>query len=201
MATHSGPRIGVLALQGNFSSHHQRLTRMGASVLEVRTAKDLAAVSAIVLPGGESTAMLKLMDHSLQAALTEAIASGLPTLATCAGVILLAKRVTNPEQESFGLLDVDVERNAYGRQTNSFVDKTLTLTSEGRKILETEDALEGVFIRAPRISRVGSAVQVLVREGDDAVLVQQRNILAATFHPELAEGQSPICELFLRNSH
>ena len=173
---------GVLALQGDWAAHAARMRSLGVETRLVRTADDLAEVDCLVLPGGESTAMLKLMEaEGLAARIKDRIAAGVPVLATCAGVILLAARTT-PAQASLGLLDVDVERNAYGRQIHSRV-AAVELDSE----LGQPAAFDGVFIRAPRIVRTGPEVSILGRLEGDAVLVRQGGIIAATFHPELAE--------------
>jgi len=172
--------VGVLALQGDWAAHETALRRLGAAVRRVRTAAELDEVDALVLPGGESTAMLRLMaDDGLEAALARRLGAGLPVLATCAGVILLASRVS-PRQRSFAVLDVAVERNAYGRQVHSAV-APVALEPE----LGPPDTVDGVFIRAPRIVATGPGVRVLGRRGPDPVLVEQGPVLAATYHPEL----------------
>ncbi len=164
-------RVGVLALQGAFEPHVRLLACLGAEPVEVRTPADLEGCSGLVLPGGESSVHLRLLAES---GLDEAIASFEGAiLGTCAGLILLARNVTNPAQRSFGLLDVDVERNGYGRQRESFVDE------EGR-----------VFIRAPRITRVGEGVEVLASRGNEPIAVQCGRTIGATHHPELAEDSS-----------
>jgi 5'-phosphate synthase pdxT subunit len=186
-------RIGVLALQGDFAAHAAALARRGVATAEVRHARDLDGVTALVLPGGESTAMLKLMNGSgLFERLGELLRAGTPALATCAGVILLAREVRHPAQASLGVLDVVVERNAYGRQIDSTVAPVEVRPGHGLD----RGTLEGVFIRAPRVVEAGSAVEVLATRGADPVLVRERAILAATFHPELSGG-SPVIELFL----
>ena len=198
-------RIGVLALQGDFQSHAEKHSSLGAKTLLVRKASEVAAIDAIVLPGGESTTLLTLLDEDLKAALQDAIGSGMPTLATCAGVILIAKEVTNPAQSSLKLLDVRAERNAYGRQVDSFIDPNLSWTGRGEKILKDLQiapesmATEGVFIRAPKMSPLGTDVEVLIEQRGDAVLAKQGNILAATFHPELSRQSDPIYKLFFRS--
>ncbi len=172
--------VGILALQGDFAAHARALSRVGASSVFVRKPADFAGIDALVLPGGESTAMLNgLARDGLEAPLREFLATGRPVLGTCAGVILLARTVTNPPQRSFGALDVDVERNAYGTQLDSFA----AVADEGG----TFDALPTVFIRAPRIVRVGAGVDVLARVGGDPVLVRARHVWGATFHPELGD--------------
>lgn len=188
-------RVGILALQGDFAAHRQSLMAYGVETIEVRTAGDLDGLDGLVLPGGESTTMLRLLDgNGLFGRLRKALVSGLPTLATCAGVILLAHEVTHPAQRSLGVLDATVERNAYGRQTDSRVQ---TLATEAASDLGVTE-LEGVFIRAPRIVRVGSEVAVLARLDRDPVLVRQNRLLAATFHPELS-AVSPVMEMFVRS--
>lgn len=174
-------RLGVLAIQGNFEAHAKAFSEAGAEVFEVRTKADLEAAEALVLPGGESTTMLKLLhEEGLWDALREACCSK-PVFATCAGAILLAKDVHHPEQASLGLVDIGVERNAYGRQVHSTVARIMT--GEGQ-------ALEAVFIRAPIIRRVGEGVRVLARYEGDPVLVEQDHYLVATFHPELTKDRS-----------
>ncbi|HVN75789.1 MAG TPA: pyridoxal 5'-phosphate synthase glutaminase subunit PdxT [Thermoanaerobaculaceae bacterium] len=188
-------RVGVLALQGDFEAHRQALAAGGAESREIRVRSDLDdPVSGLVLPGGESTTMLKLMEGTgLDARLAELVGGGVPVLATCAGVILIAREVHHPEQRSLGLLDVRVERNAYGRQIDSAVVDLEVADPEGLGAA----ALEGVFIRAPRVTGVGTGVRVLARRGGDPVLLRQGKVLAATFHPELT-ADSPVIKLFLR---
>jgi len=188
-----GVRVGVLALQGDFAAHTRALAERGVSGIEVRTAAALEGLAGLVLPGGESTTMLNLMGGTAMAApLVELMRGGIPVLATCAGVILLAREVHNPAQPSLGLLDVAVERNAYGRQIDSAVVPLEVLDRDA-----LGDALEGVFIRAPRITAVGQGVAVLARRGADPVLLRQGRIVAATFHPELSAA-SPVLDLFTR---
>jgi 5'-phosphate synthase pdxT subunit len=172
--------VGVLALQGDFAAHRRGLARLGAASVAVRKPADLASVDALVLPGGESTAMLRGIDRDrLEAPLTDFIRSGRPVLGTCAGAILLARRVLNPPQRSFDALDIDVERNGYGTQLDSF---SAPLEAAGSLA-----GLLGVFIRAPRIHRVGPGVTVLAHERGEPVLVCDGPIWAATFHPELTD--------------
>jgi len=170
----------VLALQGDWEAHLGVLRSLGHEAVPVRTAEQLARVDALILPGGESTAMLRLMEaDDLDRRIRDRIADGMAVFATCAGVILLARNVA-PEQPSLAVLDIDVERNAYGRQVHSTV-APIRLNST----LDGSTTLEGVFIRAPRVTRVGTGVEVLGWHGDDPVLLRQGAILAATFHPEL----------------
>ena len=183
-------RLGVLAIQGNFEAHAKAFAEAGAEVFEVRTTADLEAADAIVLPGGESTTMLKLLDEEgLWEPLREACRSK-PVFATCAGAILLAKDVHHPEQASLGLVDIGVERNAYGRQVHSTVAQIVT--DEGQ-------SLEAVFIRAPIIRRVGDGIRVLARYEGDPVLVEQDHYLVATFHPELTKDRA-LHRLFLEKA-
>jgi 5'-phosphate synthase pdxT subunit len=190
----NGYRVGVLALQGDFEAHTRALAARGLSTVEVRTSGDLVGVRGLVLPGGESTAMLTLMEGSdLRERLSELVRGAVPVLATCAGVILLAREVQGPAQPSLGLLDAVVERNAYGRQIESTV-VPLEVCEPGE--LGARE-LEGVFIRAPKVREVGRGVRVLARRGDDPVLVRQGSLLAATFHPELS-ATSPVIDLFVR---
>ena len=174
------PLIGVLALQGDFAEHVGVLRRIGAEACEVRTPQDLNGVSGLIIPGGESTTISKLMDEwGLRGPLTRLAASGAPVWGTCAGLILLAENVTDGTVPTLGLLDVDVQRNAYGRQVDSF-ETEVPFPALGW------DAVKAVFIRAPIITRVGAAVAVLARlPNGEAIAVKQRNILGSTFHPEL----------------
>ncbi|HEX7580207.1 MAG TPA: pyridoxal 5'-phosphate synthase glutaminase subunit PdxT [Thermoanaerobaculia bacterium] len=175
---------GVLALQGDFEAHRKALAAAGLDAREVRTASELLSVDALVLPGGESTTMWKLMEGTgLPEAIVELAVSGRPVLATCAGAILLSRRITNPDRTGLGLLDVTTVRNAYGRQLDSTV---VRLTDLDREVLGDEP-LEAVFIRAPRFHDVGKGVEILARRDGAAVLVRSGNLLAATFHPELAQ--------------
>lgn len=184
--------IGVLALQGDWAAHSNVLRALGAEVRTVRTAADLGSVGALVIPGGESTAMLRLMEPlDLARGVVDRVGGGMAVLATCAGIILLAQTVL-PEQLSLGVLDVDIERNAYGRQLHSTVSQ-IAVTAE----LGDPPTMEAVFIRAPRITRCGPAVEVLGRWDEDVVMVRQGRVLAATFHPELTDDRR-VHELFLR---
>jgi 5'-phosphate synthase pdxT subunit len=174
-------QVGVLALQGDWEAHIAALRAAGIPAEPVRTAAALDRVGALVMPGGESTAMLRLMaDEGLAERIAGRVRSGMPVLATCAGVILLAAGV-EPQQPSLGLLDVDVVRNAYGRQVHSAVS-TIDVNGE----LGDPRQMEAVFIRAPRIVRAGADVAVLGRRRGDPVLVRSGRIVAATFHPELS---------------
>ena len=175
-------QVGVLALQGDFQAHERALRRLGAETVPVRTADELAASVALVIPGGESSAIHRLMEaEHLGRRITERITEGMAVLATCAGVIVLAREV-EPAQQSLAVLDVDVIRNAYGRQIASEVARVGLDPVFGEPC-----EMNGVFIRAPKVTRLGSTVSPLGRLGDDVVLMRQQGILAATFHPELGE--------------
>ena len=176
--------IGVLAIQGDFAMHAQMLDRIAAPWKLVKHAAELEGVSGLIMPGGESTTMLKLFaNEGMGAAIKDFAAKGKPVFGTCAGAILLAKEVLNPSQERLGLLDITIERNAYGRQVDSSV-------RQGECPELSPRPLEMVFIRAPIIRRVGEGVRVLGRCAGLPVLVEQGNILAATFHPELTEDEA-----------
>ncbi|MCS5671227.1 MAG: pyridoxal 5'-phosphate synthase glutaminase subunit PdxT [Acidimicrobiales bacterium] len=184
-------KVGVLALQGAFARHSEVLTGLGAVPLEVRTPGDLDAVDAMVVPGGESTTMSMLLDSSgLQPSLAERLADGLPVLGTCAGMILLAVGVTDgrDDQRSFGAIDIDVRRNGYGRQVDSFEDQ-LSVTG-------LDAPFHGVFIRAPVVERVGSDVEVLATVDGVPVLCREGAVLVSSFHPEMS-GDGRIHERFL----
>jgi 5'-phosphate synthase pdxT subunit len=170
-------KIGVLALQGDFEAHGKALARAGAEPVEVRSAEDLQQVDGLIIPGGESTTMWKLLEEENLLQPLREFGARRPVFGTCAGVILLASEVSNPHQPSLGLMDIDVERNGYGRQLES---RIATLQPEGLK-----GDLEAVFIRAPIIRRVGADAKVLASYRGDPVLVEQGRHLAATFHPEL----------------
>jgi 5'-phosphate synthase pdxT subunit len=187
-------RVGVLALQGDFDAHRRAVQRAGAEALLVRTAHELGAVDGLIIPGGESTTMLKLLrEEGLFESLRE---FGLrrPIFGTCAGAILLAREVSRPEQESLALMDIAVERNAYGRQLDSHVARIRPEEEFLRRAGAGE--LETVFIRAPIIRRTGQAVRVLARYRGDPILVEEGIHLAATFHPELT-ADDRIHRLFL----
>jgi pyridoxal 5'-phosphate synthase pdxT subunit len=172
-------KIGVLALQGNFREHAAMLRRLGADPVEVRKREQLQGLDGLVIPGGESTTFMRLMRlYGLEAAVRR---FERPILGTCAGLIVL-------DREHLGLLDVDVERNAYGRQVASF-EADLDLAGE-------EEPLRGVFIRAPRVERVGGDVEVLAELDGEPVLLRQGRFLVATFHPELTDD-TRVHELFL----
>jgi 5'-phosphate synthase pdxT subunit len=175
------PRIGVLAIQGDYAAHGDALAEAGAKPAEVRTAGDLDSLDGLVLPGGESTTMLKFLERrGLFDSLREFCATR-PVFGTCAGTILLAREVRNPAQRSLGVLDAVVERNAYGRQIDSTI---LTAPSS-----LGGEPLEMVFIRAPRIARLGPGVEPLAFRDGSPTLVRQGRVMAATFHPELSRDR------------
>jgi 5'-phosphate synthase pdxT subunit len=173
-------KIGILAIQGDFAAHAAMLESLGAETVEVRTVKDLEGCDGIVLPGGESTTQLQfLKEEGLFDAIFEFSRHGGAIFGTCAGAILLATHVKNPEQESLGLLDMTILRNGYGRQLASdvfFGDSALK-----------EEPLEMVFIRGPIIEEVGKGITVLAKHQGKPALVEKGNVLAATFHPELTD--------------
>ena len=175
------PIIGVLALQGAFDVHAQRLAELGAVTRLVRRPENLQELDALVIPGGESTAFLKHLERAGFYDRLDGFVHIKPVFGTCAGCILLAREVTNPPQRSFGVLDATVERNAYGRQNDSAIRTEDSLLPGG--------PLEAVYIRAPRLSRLGPGVEVLARRDDSPTLVRQGVVLAATFHPELSEDR------------
>ena len=173
--------IGVLALQGDFDAHRRRLEELGAHVVLVRKPEQLDHVEGLVIPGGESGTFLKLLGEEGFEKLKQFVRVK-PTFGTCAGAILLATEVVNPEQAGLGAIDIGIRRNAYGRQVDSSI-------REGKFIPDhrTGSPLEMVFIRAPKIERVGPAVEVIATEGKDPVAVRQGKVMAATFHPELSD--------------
>ena len=190
-------RIGVLALQGDFARHARALQKCGSppseiEVVEIRKPEQLEDIDGLIMPGGESTTLLKLMDAwGFVPALEKFHAGGKPIFGTCAGLILAAREVANPAQFSLGLIDVGVERNAYGRQRESF-ETAGTAVLDGRPV-----PIEMVFIRAPRIRRVGPGVETLARHGDEPVMARQGSVLVATFHPELTDDPT-VHEYFCR---
>ena len=183
-------RVGVLALQGDFAAHAAALARLGCHVREVRRVAELEGLAGLALPGGESTTLLNLMrDEPWFEALRALHARGGALFGTCAGAILLAREVTSPRQESLGLLDAVVERNAFGRQVDSFEARLAAPLLGGD--------LTAVFIRAPRLRAVGPGVEVLARLDGEPVLVREGRVLAATFHPEIA-GDDRLHRYFVR---
>lgn len=185
--------IGVLALQGDFEAHLDALRRAGVAAREVRREDEILSSTGLVIPGGESTTLRRLMAGTgIEEAIRAVAARGDPVLGTCAGAILLARNVEEPRAPGLGLLPMTVVRNAYGRQIDSSV---VRLTDLARGVLGAEP-LEAVFIRAPRIGSVDPSVEVLARRDGDPVLVRQGNVSAATFHPELT-GDTRVLDLFL----
>jgi len=175
------PRIGVLALQGDYDAHAQALREAGAEPVLVRKPEELAAIDGLIIPGGESTTFLKFLERDGFLASLQDFVRTKPTFGTCAGCILLATEVTHPPQQSLGVLNATVERNAYGRQIDSAIQTADTQLPGG--------PLEMVYIRAPRIVKTGDGVTVLAERDGFPVLVEQGHILAATFHPELSSDR------------
>jgi 5'-phosphate synthase pdxT subunit len=169
-------KIGVLALQGDFDAHRRRLEELGAEVVLVKKPEQLNDIDGLVIPGGESSTFLKLLGEAGFEKLKEFVRNK-PTFGTCAGAILLASEVENPKQAGLGVLDISIRRNAYGRQLESSI----------REGIFADAPIEMVFIRAPKIERLGKNVEVLATEGADPVVVRQGMTMAATFHPELSE--------------
>ncbi len=184
-------RVGVLALQGDFDAHRRRLEQLGAEVLLVKKPEQLDEIDGLVIPGGESGTFLNLLGQDGFEKLKQFVGVK-PTFGTCAGAILLANEVENPKQDGLGALDIRIRRNAYGRQIDSSIregkflqhkvgnDKVPASPTEG-------SPLEMVFIRAPKIERVGPGVEVIATEGNHPVAVRQGRVMAATFHPELSD--------------
>jgi 5'-phosphate synthase pdxT subunit len=179
-------KVGVLALQGDFEAHQKALQRAGAEAVQVRTPDELNQVEGLVIPGGESTAMLRLLHAANLTQPLKEFGQSKPIFGTCAGAILLASEVINPEQESLKLMDIGVQRNGYGRQLDSRVVRIPTGSGE----------LEAVFIRAPIIRRVGNSATVLASYNGDPVLVEQGRHMVSTFHPELTQD-TRVHEMFL----
>ncbi|MBI2681104.1 MAG: pyridoxal 5'-phosphate synthase glutaminase subunit PdxT [Candidatus Solibacter usitatus] len=187
-------KVGVLALQGDFEAHARALERAGAQPVEARTAADLDDLDGLVIPGGESTTMLKLLNRENMIEPLAQFGSRRPIFGTCAGAILMASEVTSPAQQSLHLMDIAVERNAYGRQIDS---RVAHISPESEFETRTHPGeLEAIFIRAPIIQRVGPGVRVLATYQGDPVLVEQGQHLVATFHPELTQD-ARVHELFL----
>ena len=183
--------VGVLALQGAFVAHCEKVRALGVACTQVRTVEDLSEVAALIIPGGESSTMSKLLVASgLFETIRDRIKEGMPVFGTCAGMILLAKDILDgrDDQRSFSAIDMSVRRNAYGRQIDSFEDEVET--SVGR--------VHGVFIRAPKIEQVGQGVEVLGTHRGEAVLVRQENALACSFHPELT-NETRVHQFFIEN--
>lgn len=170
--------VGILALQGDFEAHAKAIEKAGGRAIEVRTREEMAQCDGLILPGGESSTMLKLLDYENLLEPLREFGDKKPIYGTCAGAILLAKAVSHPPQASLGLMDIDVERNAYGRQIDSRIAK-LDLKGDG--------PFEAVFIRAPIIRRTGDQVNVLARYNGDPVWAEQGRHMVTTFHPELTD--------------
>jgi 5'-phosphate synthase pdxT subunit len=170
------PTIGVLALQGDFEAHRRRLEELGAKVVLVKKPEQLDEVEGLIIPGGESSTFLKLLGDAGFEKLKDFVRLK-PTFGTCAGAILLAKEVENPAQSGLGAIDMGIRRNAYGRQIDSSI----------REGLFRGSPIEMVFIRAPKISRLGDGIEIVATEGSDPVVVRQGKTMAATFHPELSD--------------
>ena len=171
-------KVGVLALQGDFEAHGLLLERGGAVAIPVRTPEELSSVDGLVIPGGESTTIGKLAtEYELVEPLRKRAEAGMPILGTCAGMIVCARRITEGDQPLLGLVDVTVRRNAYGRQVDSF-ETELDVQSVG--------SMHAVFIRAPWVEEVGPGVEVLATHRNHPVVLRERNVTLASFHPELA---------------
>ena len=175
------PRIGVLAIQGDYAAHAEALAESGAEPIEVRKPEQLAHLDGLILPGGESTTVLRFLEKQSFFETLQAFCETKPVFGTCAGAILLSREVRNPAQRSLGILDAVVERNAYGRQIDSTILTAETELPGG--------PLEMVFIRAPRIVETGATVEVLALREGNPVLVRQGSVMAATFHPELSHDR------------
>lgn len=198
--------VGVLAMQGGYLAHSRMLEeRLQVRTALVRTDADLAKVDALVLPGGESTTIIKLlMRIGLDEAIRQRVHAGMPIYGTCAGMILLAKKVQDrPEQPTLALMDIAVERNAFGSQVDSFeadVDLAIcsseTLSSAGEDALKPTSSVRGVFIRAPYVTEIGAEVEVLGKFDEKIIAVRQKNRLATAFHPELT-SDSQVHEFFI----
>jgi pyridoxal 5'-phosphate synthase pdxT subunit len=170
--------IGILALQGDYEAHAKRLRELGAETLLVRRPEQLGEIEALIIPGGESSTMLRFLERDGFFEKLRDFVQHKPSFGTCAGAILLADQVENPAQKSLGALDVRILRNGYGRQIDSSIHEITSSLPGG--------PLETVFIRAPKIASTGPQVEVLAKRGDDPILVRQGKTMAATFHPELS---------------
>ena len=188
------PIVGVLALQGAFAAHEDALRGLGVDTRQVRTPLDLAQVHALVMPGGESTTMSRLLDTSrLFEPLQQRLARGMPVFGTCAGMILLAANVLDgrPDQHSFGVIDIDVRRNGYGRQVDSFETDIM--------VAGLSAPFHAVFIRAPKVETAGTAVEVLATHDGVPVLARQGHVMVASFHPEITPD-ARLHEMFLQHN-
>ena len=180
--------IGVLAIQGNFAAHAAALQAVGAEAVEVRKPEELAGLDGLIIPGGESTTILKFLERGDFFEQLKTFVQTKPTFGTCAGCILLAKHVQKPTQRSLDALDITVERNAYGRQNDSVILNEQTELPGG--------PLEMVFIRAPRIAQADPQVEVLAKRDGDPALVREGHLMAATFHPEMS-GDTRVHAMFV----
>jgi 5'-phosphate synthase pdxT subunit len=182
--TERRPRVGILAVQGDVREHATALREAGADPVEVRLPRDLAGVEALILPGGESTTMRRLIEtYGLAGPILNLAASGAPMWGTCAGMILLARRITDGGETTLPLLDIEVQRNAYGRQLDSF-EADLSVPALG------DEPVHAVFIRAPVVTDVGPGVEILARDPmGRTVAVRQERLLATAFHPELTSDR------------
>lgn len=192
MTARSTPTIGILALQGAYEAHAQTLANLGVTTQLIRTPEELVNLDGLIIPGGESTTMLKFLERNQFLDSLTSFVQHTPTFGTCAGAILLAQDVQHPAQTSLHALDITIERNAYGRQIDSTI-LTVPTEIEG-------GPLEMVFIRAPRITRTGPKVETLAARDGFPVLVREGHLLAATFHPELS-SDSRVHQLFLNLIH
>ena len=173
--------IGILALQGDFEKHEQRIIELGGTPLRVKTRNELSRCDGLVIPGGESTTLIKLMKkHDMWTAVIE-FGKKRPVYGTCAGCILAAKEILDLKQDSLQLIDISIQRNAYGRQIDSFIDD-IQIRTNGQM-----NSMEGIFIRAPKIKRIGENVTPLAWHNDDIILAEEGNVLVGTFHPELTD--------------
>jgi 5'-phosphate synthase pdxT subunit len=179
--------VGILALQGDFEAHAKAVEKAGARAIEVRSRDEMEQCDGLILPGGESSTMLKLLDYENLLEPLREFGARKPIYGTCAGAILLAKHVSHPEQTSLGLMDIDVERNGYGRQIDSRIAK-LDMNGDG--------SFEAVFIRAPIIRRAGEGVHVIAKYNGDPVWAEQGKHMVTTFHPELT-GDERVHRRFL----
>jgi pyridoxal 5'-phosphate synthase pdxT subunit len=178
-------KVGVLALQGDFREHLNILKKINAGALEVRLPSQIDYLDGLIIPGGESTAISKLMGkYGFDKKIKQFALSGKPLFGTCAGLIILSNRIEN-EKEGLGLIDIDVKRNAYGRQIESFEDDIELNLDHGKY----SKRFNSVFIRAPKIIRTGKEVRILAKHNDGAVLAREKNILVSTFHPELTDDK------------
>jgi 5'-phosphate synthase pdxT subunit len=183
--------LGILGIQGDFGAHKSMAESLGVKTLIVRTPEDFEKIDGLVIPGGETTAITKLLSrYNLIKPVKKFHREGKPIFGTCAGMVLLAKKIDNHlEQFSFGFMDISVKRNAYGRQIDSF-EEDIVIPALGKK------PFHGVFIRAPKISKIGKNVESMAKHGSDHILVREGNVLAGSFHPELTEDVR-IYEYFL----